>query len=167
MLEDAITFYDKDALLYRLHEGLEGSNKEVVFVIGAPATAPSGGRRGVANVAAVVELVRAEFLSKPAQLEKLDATLLRSPNPYQAAFDFLVGRAGQDAANKIIRKAVARALTPLGQSDWNDVICKMNDEQLRALDQNPQAWELSSAIESLGILIAKYPERLAVSLVVV
>lgn len=159
MLENEVTFYDKDALLYRLHEGLEASDKEVVFVIGAPVTAPFGRRRGVADVAAVVELIRNEFLSKPSQLEKLDAALARSSNVYQAAFDFLNGRAGQDAANRVIRRAVSQALNPGGSTDWTENIWKLTDEQLRALDQDPKPWQFSPAIEALGVLAARYPKR--------
>jgi len=152
-------YYEKDALLYRLYEGLENSDKEVVFVVGAPLTAPHRGERGVADVGAVVELIRLEFATKRVQLEKLDAELAGSGNSYQSAFDFLSGRAGQNAVNQIIKRAVAQALVPSGQTDWCDTISKMPEDQLRSLDADPNIWHLSSAAASLGSLIAKNPER--------
>lgn len=159
MLNEDFEFYDRDALLYRLHDSLENSNKSVVFVIGAPMTAPVGTGRGVGDVNAVVELVRAEFAAKPRQLSKLDAELAQSPNAYQAAFNFLAGRAGQDACNRIIKTAVANALIPSGAADWGDSIARLNEDQLSALDTDNSVWHLSPGIEALGALIARYPQR--------
>lgn len=159
MRTDEIPFYEKDALLYRLHEGIENSTKQVVFVVGAPLTAPHKGELGVADVRAVVELVRAEFAGKVVQLERLDAMLSESANPYQTAFDFLSGRAGQDAVNRIIKRAVSQTLIPTKESNWGNTILKLDDDQLRALDQDPKAWHLSPAVAALGGLVAKEPER--------
>ncbi|WP_421917225.1 NB-ARC domain-containing protein [Mesorhizobium sp.] len=159
MLNEDMTFFDKDALLYRLHEGLEQSDKDVVFVLGAPLTAPCESVPGVADVNAVVELIRSEFSSKQAQLEKLDATLKMSTNIYQSAFDFLSGRAGQDAANRIIKRAVGQALVATGESDWTETIGKLPEDSLRALDADPKVWHLSPGVASLGALIARFPDR--------
>ena len=159
MHDEELTFHDQDALLFRLHEGLENSDKEVVFVVGAPVTAPVGTERGVADVESVIELIRSEFASRPAQLNKLDTLLSRSSNKYQAAFDFLAGRAGQDAANNIIKRAVAQALLPTKKSDWDVAIGKLGEQELTVLDRDPGAWHLSPAIAALGGLIARYPER--------
>ena len=95
MHENDLTFFDQEALLYRLRDGLENSEKDVVFVVGAPLTAPVGNQRGVANVDGVVELIRSEFNGKKSQVEKLESELRTSKNNYQTAFEFLVGRVRQ------------------------------------------------------------------------
>lgn len=159
MSTDDILFYEKDALLYRLRDGIENTDKQVVFVVGAPLTAPYQQARGVADVAATVELIRNEFSGKKAHLDKLDAELSLSTNPYQTAFDFLTGRAGQDAANRIIKRAVSQALNSTPDSNWSDTIARLSNDQLRSLDEEIEVWTLSPAVNSLGLLIAKYPDR--------
>lgn len=159
MIDGDISFYEKDALLYRLLEGLENSDKDVVFVVGAPLTAPYSDFPGVADVSGVVDLIRGEFSGKNAQLEKLDTALAGSPNAYQTAFDFLSPRAGQDAANRVIKRAVAQALVANTSGNWNESINKLSEEDLRNLDANPSSWHLTPAVAALGSLIAKFPNR--------
>lgn len=154
-----LLFHEKDGLLFRLFESLNDSRKEVVFVLGAPLTAPVGDHRGVADVNAVVEIIRSEFVGKKTQLDKLDAKLLTATNRYQAAFDFLVGRLGQDSANDVIKKAVAAALVPSDSPNSTPDITRLDAEQLNALDNDPSMWSLSPAVEALGTLIARFPER--------
>lgn len=153
-MNNDLDFYEKDALLYRLHEGLKNSQKDVVFVVGAPITAPIGGSLGVADVAAVVDLVRNRFAKQARQLEKLDECLSTSSNQYQAAFDFLVPRQGQDATNQIIKEAVSKALL-----SPNENICQLQDSDLKQLDLDTKAWHLTPAVEAIGELIAKFPDR--------
>jgi tetratricopeptide (TPR) repeat protein len=154
-----LLFHEKDGLLFRLLESLKDTTKEVVFVLGAPLTAPTDDHHGVADVNAVVELIRAEFAGKKPQLDKLDAKLLTAANRYQTAFDFLVGRFGQDSANDVIKKAVARALESSYSTTSMAGITKLDAEQLNALDNDPSMWSLSPAVEALGMLIARFPKR--------
>lgn len=128
-------YHDKDALLYRLSEGLKDTGKSVVFVLGAPAAATFGDLQGVANVAEVVQLIRSRFASKGRQLETLDARLLSSENPYQTAFDFLTGREGQNAANAIVKQAVAQALKNPPQNGWTNEICNLGNDELNTLNR--------------------------------
>lgn len=158
-MESEVPFYDQDALLYRLREGLKNSEKSVVFVVGAPLTAPYNETPGVSDVAAVVELIRARFQEQSSQLSKLDAKLAGATNVYQEAFDFLFPRLGQDAANEIVKQAVSSALLPSGTEDWQQAICRLPEEQLQALDKDYSAWQLTPAVDALGTLIAKYPDR--------
>lgn len=158
-MQHDLSFYESDALLYRLHEGLENSEKSVVFVVGAPLTAPREDQIGVADVSAVVELIRSSFAGKRGQLEKLDGRLASASNRYQEAFDFLSPRGGRDASNRVVKKAVARALRPAGAEPWSEAICRLPEDQLQALDNDPKAWQLSPAARALGGLIAKYPDR--------
>ncbi|PYE85124.1 NB-ARC domain-containing protein [Phyllobacterium leguminum] len=157
-MENDLVFYEKDALLYRLHEGLKNSDKNVVFVVGAPLTAPYAGAPGVSDVAAVVELIRSRFKSN-SHLEKLDAKLAGAANRYQEAFDFLSPRLGQDAANDVIKQAVAAALVSSGTQAWSEAISRLPEDQLQALDNDERAWHLTPAASALGGLIAKYSNR--------
>ncbi len=158
-LNDEHTFYDKDALLYRLCEGLAESRKEVVFVVGAPLTAPHDNQAGVADVDGVVEMIRNEFIRKPGQIAQLDNQLSGADNRYQVAFDFLSGRAGQDAANKIIKHAVFRAVNPQESVNSTETLDDLIEDQLRSLDNAPQMWHLSPAVTALGALAAGHPSR--------
>lgn len=154
-----LQFFDHDALFYRLSDGIADSNKEVVFVVGAPISAPVAGSLGVADVNAVVQLIRSKFLSKPAQIQRLDRELTSSDNPYQKAFEFLSGRAGQDEANAIVKRAVAGALRSSTPAHWPAEITKLSEEQLSNLDGDNKIWHLTPGLDALGALIAAHPDR--------
>jgi tetratricopeptide (TPR) repeat protein len=154
-----MSFHDRDALLYRLSEGLEESTKSVVFVVGAPASASYNEVRGVADVDEVVELIRERFVRKGSQLASLDQRLATSENRYQTAFDFLTGREGQNAANAIVKRAVAQALKDDQKASWADRIGELGTEELNALDSSPDLWNIPPAIDAISGLIARYPDR--------
>lgn len=154
-----LNFFDQDALLIRLFEGLNSTEKEVVFVVGAPLTAFPNDKSGVADVDAVIQIVRNEFVNIPRQLEKFDALTRSSTNAYQDAFDFLHGRIGQDAANRVIKQAVAQALKNVGGTDWTTSIQSLPSDALTNLEENNEVWRLSPAVSALGTLIAKFPNR--------
>lgn len=159
MTDNELQFFDREALLFRLHDALNRSDKDVVFVVGAPLTAPHSGKAGVADVKAVVELIRSEFPERSRHRERFETSVAGSVDSYQAAFDFLSGNAGQDAANRIVKQAVARALLPSGSTDWCEVIGRLPENDLKALDQNTESWQLSPGVSALGELIAKFPTR--------
>src|SRR5579864_3373029 len=96
-MNSALHFYDKSALLERLTHGIKGRNTEVVFLVGAPFSAPrKPGEAGVPGADGVIDLIRAEFQTDPAQLNALEEDILRAGDKrYQAAFTFLQGRRGQ------------------------------------------------------------------------
>jgi RNase H-fold protein (predicted Holliday junction resolvase) len=73
-----MSFHDEDALSYRLCEGLEGTNKTIVFVVGSPISASYAATPGVADVEGVVELIRARFAKKGNQVKMLDERLANS-----------------------------------------------------------------------------------------
>ncbi|KAA9015253.1 MULTISPECIES: NB-ARC domain-containing protein [Sphingobium] len=153
------TFYDKEALLFRLHDDLQETGKPVVFVVGAPLTATHGGINGVADVSGVISLIKERFAGKSNQLEYLNKQISRSENQYQAAFDFIAGRSGQDAANKIVRRAVSQAMVDAPGVDWSKHVSGLSTEQLPALDDNIAGWNLPPAVHALGQLAAKHPEQ--------
>ena len=140
------TFFDQEALVDRLTEGALISDKEVVFVVGAPLTAPTqDGGKGIADVSAVVELIRDHFSSGKSQLEKLDQALESAANPYQAAFTYLQGRRSQDVANRIIQQAVLQARLGTVQTEQN-----LNENNLADLERDIENWHLSAGVEALG-----------------
>lgn len=159
MIDNRLQLYDKEALLDRLSDGVIGSGKKVIFVTGSPMTAPHGDSRyGIANVQSVVELIRDQFLARPARLEALDRELSTSKNRYQSAFKFLTGGRGQDAANKIVKQAVSGALLINKNNISKDTICSLTNDQLANLDKDTRCWHLSPGVDALGQLIADFSE---------
>jgi hypothetical protein len=152
--------YDEAALLERLTTGIQRSNQSVIFLVGSALTAPiKEGEAGVPGVRGVIDLIKAEF--DAGQQIELERQLSANTNPYQAAFSFLLGRRGQQAANQIIRRAVWQARSAvatklassfsLGESTPDDVC--------RSLDADLDGWNLTPGVGAIGGLIARYPDR--------
>ena len=92
-------YYDEGALRERLTKGVLRRSQEVIFLVGAPLSAPlAPGRPGVPDVEGVISLIRQEFADDSAQFEQ--ALNGAGSKRYQTAFQFLQGRRGQQAANE-------------------------------------------------------------------
>lgn len=166
MDKQATTFHDADALLDRLTDGISDQKKEVVFVVGAPLTAPtSEDDIGVSDVNAIISLIENVFISSPSQSKKLQDNLQQAINPYQKAFEFLSGRRGQDMANKIVKKAVAGSLIGNTETNWPDTISNLDGDQLSDLDKNDKIWHLQPGVSALGELIATVPQHFGNSVI--
>src|ERR1017187_10380261 len=115
-------FYDEDALLERLLNGLKKRRQEVVFVVGSALSAPvAQGAAGVPGVDGVIDLIRREFEDDVNQLAKFnDALDAAGASRYQEAFVFLQGRRGPQTANEIVRAAVLGAWTSTSPSIGGD-----------------------------------------------
>ncbi|APG08477.1 hypothetical protein BKD09_09060 [Bradyrhizobium japonicum] len=151
MASSNIEYYNQAALLDRLTDGLSRSEQSVVFLVGSAVTAPAGGASGVPNVQGVIGLIKEEF--PPDQLLDLDQRLQNSPQPYQSAFSYLIGRRGQSAANDVIKRAVLQArLIPPSRSNLTDAECEN-------LDQGSENWSLSPAVKALGELVVLQPKK--------
>jgi hypothetical protein len=140
--------YDEAALLERLSTGVQRSNQPVIFLVGSGLTAPIGeGAAGVPGVRGVIELIRAEFDAM--QRIELEKQICESANPYQAAFSFLLGRRGQQAANKIIRQAVWQARSTISTKLANSfsLVGNTPDEVCRSLDTDLDGWNLTPGVE--------------------
>jgi tetratricopeptide (TPR) repeat protein len=157
-----VDFYDKAALLERLTVGQKRSGRPAVFLVGSAATAPSGlTSLGVPSVAEVINLIRTEFVDAPFQCEEFDKAIGPAQNKYQAAFFFLIGRRGQEAANNIIKRAVwqARKNTLIGEEALPYLpSSNTSDDACRALDSDLEGWGLPPAAEALGRLASHYPD---------
>jgi len=157
---DGYDFYDEDALVERLSKALKKRHQETVFLVGAPLSAPvSPGLPGVPDVGGVISLIRAEFEDDACQLAALEEALEAAGDKrYQAAFQFLQGRRGQQTANEIIRTAVKAARKP--GTDFIGVNFESGSEDAcRLMDSDIDAWTLSPGTESLGNLVTGYPDR--------
>lgn len=158
--DQPLEFYDDTALMERLTFGLKTGGKQVVFIVGSALTAPSSiDQAGVPGVAGVIELIKAAFDEDQRAL--LESQLVTAENSYQEAFKFLIGRRGQQAANDIIRKAVAAArLVPDGPESGLSyhLSSSTNDEVCRSFDNDFSGWFLPSGVKALGSLAAGYPE---------
>jgi hypothetical protein len=159
-VSDAFEFHDQAALIERLTNGLVRRPQEVVFLVGAPLSAPIGpGLPGVPGVQGVIDLIRNEFSDDPSQTEELNALLKKTDeNQYQAAFYFLQGRRGQQTANEIVRTSVYGALDPRQREKEQNKAIIPSDQMCRFLESNLDAWVLSQGTESLGKLIVGKPQ---------
>lgn len=79
---------------------------------------------------------------------------------YQRAFEFLIGRRGQDVANRIIQRAVCKART---NDDFPaDSARRLNGESLdqgcERLELDIEGWHLPPAIAAVGKILADYQD---------
>jgi hypothetical protein len=107
-------FFDESALMERLSTGLRKRSQDVVFLVGAPLSAPTApGKPGVPGVEGMIDLIRSEFSDEPTQITALNNILdAAGHRRYQDAFVFLQGRRGQPTVNEIVRNAVRAARNP-------------------------------------------------------
>ena len=103
----------------------------------------------------MIGLIRQEFEGSPAHKEFQDYLENEQGHSYQNAFEFLHGRRGPDAANKIVRSAVCKALNVSDRphSAPNTTLEKPNPTVFSALEQQPHAWFLPKAVDMFGQLL--------------
>ena len=154
-------FYDEAALRDRLTQGLKSGNLPVRFLVGSALTASADpASPGVLNVREVVDLIKNSF-SGPALVE-LEAELASADNHYQVAFQFLVGRRGQQAANEIIKRAVwAARKKPYSATQQTTYAPgrEVSDEACRELDGDLDGWNVPPGATALAQLVTNHPDR--------
>ena len=147
-----MNFAGPEALLERIAT----AEREVVFLVGAPLTAPArGSPLGVPGVAAMVERIKALFQGRPGPLRALEQKLEADPNRYQAAFRHVLDFRGPDAANAIIRDAVLEARVPGARVDR----AVAHEAGWVQLENDLDGWHYPPAVEALGRLVAAHPRR--------
>jgi hypothetical protein len=151
-----VYLYDEGALIERLSTGLKRHTQEVIFLVGAPMSAPTEvGGRGVPGVDGIIQLIREEFSEDGAQSAALEEELGKvGASRYQAAFQFLQGRRGQRCCNDIVRKAVLASRHALINAAEMPL-----DEACRLMESDLDGWTLTQGTENLGSLIACHPYR--------
>lgn len=158
-LSGAGDYYDAKALIARLSNGMVGSDRQIVFVVGSALTAPIGvNERGVPNVDGVIDLISQELSDEEQQ--DLSRTLAGVTNRYQEAFHFLLGSRGPQISNQVIRKAVASArLESIARGTGYELTMATSDEACRGFEADPAGWHLTPAVKALGELAVGYPAR--------
>lgn len=152
-------FFDEDALLDRLSDGLRETPKEVVFVVGAPLTAPEkDGSPGVSSVSEIVNDIRGRFAPDTNARQHFENKVINASNKYQEAFHFLQGRRGQGICNEVVRDAVLKARREIDTAPNASIAGgQLSEEQLREFDTDDFGWHLTKGVEALGQLIALQP----------
>jgi serine/threonine-protein kinase len=149
-----VDFGDESMLLMAIQ-----NREAATFLVGAALTAPHEGQPGVPGVDAMIELVRAQYDADPDAQSWFDTQLaIAESNRYQAAFRCLDMTHGAEAVNRLIRRAVLRALkpspdVPIGNAEQGD------ERDCRRLEAALSSWSLSPGVAGLGALIAAAPER--------
>lgn len=159
--KDGYCFYNEAALVERLTVGAKEAGREIVFLVGAPISAPvNPASAGVADVSMIIDEIRQLFMREVELSKQYDDVLATAENRYQAAFLFLLGMRGQDAANSVIRKAVlgAKRRLPEDEIDPLPSTSRLSDDQCKRLEDNIDFWELPPGVRALGELIAEYPD---------
>ncbi len=155
-------YYDSNALLDRLTAGVKRSQQRAVFLVGSALTAPTeASLPGVPGVEGVIDIIRRDFEGTD-QTSDLDRALTEHENRYQAAFTYLLGHRGQQAANEVIKRAVWKARKPVVASENPTAFsptAATSDESCRSLDSDYEGWVLPPGITALGGLLAGYPDR--------
>lgn len=159
---NGIPLHDEDALVERLSHGLSSGQQEVVFVAGAAFSAPlSPGAPGVPDVMGVIALIRKEFEADSHQLALFESALSGAGRKrYQAAFQFLQGRRGQNVVNNIVRKAVMLARRDAGTHQLlaSGQTRTDTEETCRFLENDTSGWVVSPGTDALCGLAVAYPE---------
>jgi len=158
-LSDPSEYYDARALLARLSNGVVGSDRQIVFVVGSALTAPLDvNGRGVPNVEGVIDLISQELSHEERQ--DLSRALAGVTNRYQEAFHFLLGSRGPQISNQVIRKAVASArLQSIARGIGYELTMGTSDEACRSFEADPAGWHLTPGVKALGELAVGYPAR--------
>ncbi len=136
------------------------AEREVVFLFGSALTLPqAAGHPGVPGTDGVVEIIQARVAEKGGKplLEKLEAAIEGSSNPYQAAFQFLSTHLGPDTSNWVIRKAVLQARNKTSDARENiQQALQLNgyEEACKAIRDHTQGWHLRPSLMALGQILA-------------
>lgn len=139
-----------------LHERLASAGREIIFLVGAPLTAPSAGSPlGVPGVPAMVTRIRALCENRPRALRELERRLSETSNPYQTAFRVVVEYFGQDTANRIVRDAVLEARLPASHPTFGP----SDETACEQLENDLDGWHYPPAVAALGRLCACMPSR--------
>lgn len=135
-------FFDERTLIDRLTKGLRKGHQEVVFLVGAPLSAPHcAGAAGVPGVEGIIDLIRLEFVDDAEESAAFDRAIASAgERRYQAAFVFLQGRRGQYSANQVVRAAVQSARLPNAIEPTQEA----SDDSCRLLEADGSGWALVS-----------------------
>ncbi|MCX4244535.1 tetratricopeptide repeat protein [Paraliomyxa miuraensis] len=142
---------------------VEEDERPVVFLLGSALTMqPGPGMAGVPGTWGVVEMLREALAKRPdAALEEAFAKE-DGGAAYRAGFAALVRRKGQDAANRVIRRAVLEAHEVLDEERQARVLAGHADQHRAACQEllDGDEWRpLRPSIAALGEILVGEPKR--------
>lgn len=142
-----MNLFEKNDFLQRIQFAVS-ENIPITLIVGSPISYNYGDRKGVLDVSGIIEIIRTAYCASPDALERLDDVLRQKEvNAYQKAFEYVLATRGIQFANKLIRRAVMNS-TSDQSADRKEIIDISDDD-----------WYLPPAVESLGELLAKMPEK--------
>lgn len=152
-------YFETKDLVDRLCNAAQSRQKSVTFLVGSPLSKPSYiGAHGVPGTSEIVNLIRNEFSDQNSLREFDDYISSNASIQYQKAFEFLNGRRGQDAVNKVVRKAVWEAID---SRNWPQDVPRVSPENAdpatcRRLEDHSPAWVIPTAMEILSNIIVEF-----------
>ena len=153
-------YFDSAALVDRLCNASD-KDRNITFLVGSAISVPDYvGGHGVPGVPGMIDLIREEFRGTKAG-EEIDQKIKGNlADQYRIAFEFLLGRRGQGAVNRVVRTAVWQSVSTRNwPSDLPDVVPgDAGDDICSFLETVVDTWVLPRAVDTLGNLLASYPE---------
>jgi hypothetical protein len=146
-----ISFAGPDAFSARIR----AASRKVVLLLGAPLTAPEGpDQPGVPDVRGMLEMVRNRLSDHPRAVRDLQEMVARKPgDAYRKAFELVQQYGGQDEVNRLVRRAVLRAVSsPVPDSSTSEI--RLSDDH----------WYLRPSLAALGVLLARDHSRFPIVL---
>lgn len=138
-----MTLFQRDDLISRINFAISQGVK-ITLIVGSPISFDYQNRKGVPDVAGVIEHIKQGFIGDADALDALRRKLeTPDSNAYQVAFEYVLGVRGARYVNNLIRQAVLAAY------------CGSDPEQANA---NPNEWYLPPAVESIGKIFASRAE---------
>ncbi len=149
-----------DALVERLTDGILSPRQHVTMVLGSAISAPTAASGpGVFGAAKIVDYIEERYFK--GREEEFRSYLLSESNKYIAAFDVLIPRRGQNAANSVVRAAVWNARLfhqALGASPPYQIDDNTDDQTLAAFEADRDSWHITPALSAIGALATTFPE---------
>ncbi|WP_182343010.1 SIR2 family protein [Comamonas koreensis] len=140
-----MVLFKRNDLISRIKFAIS-ENIKITLIVGAPISYDYGNKKGVSDVSRVIDRIRREFSQDPLALEALKQKMERpDSNPYQEAFEHVLGLRGARHANLLIKQSVLEAYSG---PDLHD-----NSESY-----DPAHWYLPPAVNAIGKILALKPE---------
>lgn len=140
-----MTLFKQNELVSRINYAISQDIK-VTLIVGAPISFDYQAKKGVADVQRLIERIKDGFANDPSTLDALKKKLENTDsNPYQEAFEFVLGVRGIRYANSLIKECVLEAYAGSEPEKDGDLV-------------NPRNWYLSPAINAIGRMLGRRPE---------
>jgi hypothetical protein len=143
----AANFLDAGDFSRRIAAAIEDDTRPLVLLLGSGVCVPNRSNPGVPGASALMEDIRAKLGDDWVPVDS-----------YQLAFEQLIKRRGQDAANKVIRNAVLQArIKPASDLSSADAT---ESERLEGIEEDSFGWHLPGALKALAALAAHHPKKI-------